>query len=82
MWYFQSRKVLLPYGLTASKLDPTLYCMNNGSLIVATQMDDFLYIGSAEEMKKDESYIKKNYKVGSIKCGEFSFNGVNISQRE
>ena len=82
VWYLHSRKVLLRYGLTASKLDPTLYFMENGSLIIATQMDDFIYAGTENEIENFELYLKKHYKVGSIKAYNFSFSGVCISQRK
>ena len=82
-WYRHSREVFLRFGLIPSKIDPALYYLpgtvgKKHHLIVATQVDDFLYTGRADKMRLFEKYNNNTYKVGQISEGSFIFNGVNI----
>ena len=83
MWYKHSRKSMLEFGLTPSLIDPTVYFLRGAKgephrLVVATQVDDFLYAGRKEDMKRFEEFIQSKYTIGHVSSGSFTFNGVNI----
>ena len=48
-------------------------------MVVATQVDDFLFCGPHEELTAFENYICGRYKIGEISRGRFVFNGLTIT---
>jgi transposase InsO family protein len=81
-WNTKLDAALIRYGLNKSKMDPCIYYLKNGSLIVAVYVDDFLIFYQEkkvlDEMKK---FLCENFLMKDLGPAKACL-GLRITQKE
>jgi len=85
LWYLTSNAALCnEYGLTRSAFEPTLYYDRNDgnslSLLVVVQVDNYIYTGCEESMKKFEAFLRTAFEIGDIERNSFDIYGASLSR--
>ena len=85
LWYLTSNVALCQsFGLNKSKYEPTLYFSKNRNghleLLVLVQVDNYIYTGKKDHMKKFEEFLSSHFKIGSLERNKFLTYGCEIEQ--
>lgn len=85
LWYRTSDGALVDeYGLTRSRYEHTLYYRKeeSGSLsfVLATQVDNYIYAGTQDEVSKFEKFLQKRFEIGTLDRHNFTVMGCEIGQ--
>jgi len=81
-WYESVLVLMRASGLVRWTVDHGLYTRHaDGVLVlaVAVHVDDFLFGGTASEVRRFEATLRERFAAGSIKVGAFTFTGLAVA---
>jgi len=87
LWYLTSDSAIVEkFGATRSKLEPTLYYSKNKegnlSFLMVAQVDNYIYAGDQDNLKKFETFLHSEFDVGELEHESFKVFGCEINQME
>lgn len=83
LWYLTSYQALTAdFGFTRSRYDPSLYYKKQDKemLILVVQVDDYLYAGTPALSSEFESFLQKQFHVGTLESRSFDIMGARLQQ--
>jgi len=83
LWYLTSDSALTQkFGLSKSKLEPTLYFRIDPSaglsFVMVSQVDNYIYCGTPEELDAFEAFLTSEFQVGELKRNNYDVMGCEI----
>jgi len=81
-WYESVLVLMRALGLVRSTVDHGLFTHHaDGVLVlaVAVHIDDFLFGGTASEVRRFEATLRERFAAGSTKVGAFTFTGLAVA---
>ena len=85
LWYRTSDCALISdYHLTRSRYEHTLYYKQDAShsltFLLVTQVDNYIYTGTENEISSFESFLQDHFKVGTLEKTNLNVMGTEITQ--
>lgn len=83
LWYLTSDAAIREgYGVTQSKLEPTVYFRKprGRDVLTNTQVDNYVFCGIEDEVKSFERLLKQTFRIGEHEQNSFAVYGRQIVQ--
>ena len=84
-WWLQFKGAMEALGCKSTMIDPAMFVFHRGEEVIGVagvHVDDVLFCGEPDFHDKVIDRLIKDYVVGSVETGDFTFTGWTLSQSE
>jgi hypothetical protein len=76
LWVLTGFRAMQDRNLRSCPYDKTILVSNEASIIVTTQVDNFIYTGTSVAMKTFESYMRSQFQLSELEYDNFDVYGI------
>jgi hypothetical protein len=80
LWYLTAFRALESFDLRPCPYDKTLFKLENASLLVTKQVDNFIFTGTSESMEGFATYMAQCFRLSELEYDNFTVYGTRFSR--
>jgi hypothetical protein len=80
LWFLTAFRALESFDLRPCPYDKTLFKLDDSSLLVTTQVDNFIFTGTHEPMERFAAYMARCFKLSELEYDNFFVYGTQFSR--